>query len=126
MRNFLIHTTLAFLVCVVSLALSPEAQFGRSKQPQVQGTRNLVGTVVGRAFGQRIQPLEGAVVALKNTKSLVLRTFISTKDGSFHFTGLSCDVDYQVSAEYQGARSDTKTLSSSDTCKVANITLRVK
>lgn len=121
MRNFLIHTTLAFLVCVVSLALSQQTQSAQSKQPQ-DHTRVLTG----RVFDRQDQPLPKAVVYLKNTKSLVIKTYISDSDGSYRFPNLSPNVDYEVYAEHNGARSDTKTLSSFDNRKLADITLRVK
>ena len=121
MRNFLIHTTLAFFVCVVSLTLSQQTQSAQSKQPQ-DHTRVLTG----RVFGRQDQPLAKAVVYLKNTKSLVVKTYISDNDGTYRFPNLSPNVDYEVYAEYQGGRSDTKTLSAFDNRKLANITLRVK
>jgi len=91
------------------------------KQPQ-DHTRVLTG----RVFGRQDQPLAKAVVYLKNTKSLVVKTYISDNDGTYRFPNLSPNVDYEVYAEYQGGRSDTKTLSAFDNRKLANITLRVK
>ena len=71
--------------------------------------------------------MEKAVVYLQDMKSHTVKTHLSKKDGSFQFTGLSYDVDYQVYAEYRGARSDTGFVSSlTDNNKVVNITLRVK
>ena len=46
-------------------------------------------------------------------------------DRSYRFSALS-NVDYEVYAEYNGARSNTKTLSGFDTRAQANITLRLK
>ena len=121
MNKLLIHTTVACVLSAVSLALSPEPQFGRAKEPQ-DHTR----TLTGRVFDRQDQPLEKAVVYLKNTKSLVVKTYITDPDGSYRFPALSPNVDYEVYAEHNGARSDNKTLSSFDTRKVVNITLRVK
>lgn len=121
MKRLLVHTTVAFVLCAVSFALSPEPQFGRSKDPQDR-TR----TLTGRVFDRQDQPLEKAVVYLKNTKSLVVKTYITDPDGSYRFPALSPNVDYEVYAEHNGARSDTKTVSSFDNRKIVNITLRVK
>ena len=121
MRNLLIHTTIAFVLSAISLALSPEPQFGRAKDPQ-DHTR----TLTGRVFDRQDQALAKAVVYLKNTKSLVVKTYISDADGTYRFPALSPNVDYEVYAEHNGARSDTKTLSAFDNRKVVNITLRVK
>ena len=119
---------LAIMVAAIAVSLMPasafsaiEPQFGRSKDPQ-DHTR----TLTGRVFDRQDQPLEKAVVYLKNTKSLVVKTYITDPDGSYRFPALSPNVDYEVYAEHNGARSDTKTVSSFDTRKVVNITLRVK
>lgn len=121
MKRASIHLAVIFLFSAVSLALSPAAQFGRSKEPQ-DHTRALTG----RVFDRQDQPLSKAVVYLKNTKSLAVKTYISEADGSYHFPALSPNVDYEVHAEHDGARSDTKTLSAFDNRKLVNITLRVK
>lgn len=83
-------------------------------------------TLTGHVFNRQDQPLAKAVVYLKNTKSLAVKTYISENDGSFRFPELSPNVDYEVYAEHEGARSDTKTLSSFDSRKQVNLTLRIK
>jgi hypothetical protein len=82
-------------------------------------------TLIGHVFRQD-QPVQKAIVYLKNTKSLVIKTYITDADGSYRFSGLASNVDYEVYAEQQGARSDTKTLSSFDSRKQVNITLKLK
>ena len=69
--------------------------------------------------------VDGAVVQLKDTKTLQIRSFITKADGLYHFHGLNPNVDYEVKAEYQGASSSTKTLSSFDTKKPAVINLKL-
>jgi hypothetical protein len=83
-------------------------------------------TLTGHVFTSTDQPIAKAIVYLKNTKTLMIKTYITDPDGSYRFPALSPAVDYEVSAEYQGARSDTKTLSSFDNRKEVNITLRIK
>jgi hypothetical protein len=58
--------------------------------------------------------VNGAVVQLKNTKTLQIRSFITKDDGTYHFYDLSPDIDYELKADYQGASSSTKKLSSFD------------
>jgi hypothetical protein len=70
-------------------------------------------------------PLSKAVVQLKNTKTLQIRSFITQENGSYYFHGLSPDVDYELKAEYQGGASDTKTLSTFDSRKQAVINLKL-
>jgi hypothetical protein len=61
--------------------------------------------------------VEGAVVRIKNLKSANERSFITKKDGTYRFDGLLKDVDYEMSASYKGAVSDTKKLSMYDSRK---------
>jgi len=109
-----------FLLAALLPSLSA-AQFGRAKEPQ-DHTR----TLTGRVFDRQDQALAKAVVYLKNTKSLAVKTYISDPDGTYRFPALSPNVDYEVYAEHSGVRSDTKTLSAFDNRKLVNITLRIK
>lgn len=70
--------------------------------------------------------VDGAVVQLKNTKTLQVRSFITQKDGTYHFHGLSTNVDYELKADYQGASSGTKTLTSFDSRPQAVINLKLE
>jgi|SRR5271154_4029139 len=85
-------------------------------------TRNVEGLVTD-AGGQ---PAAKAVVQLKNTKSLQIRSFITAEDGRYHFAGLGSDVEYQVKAERDGVTSSWKTLSVFNTKKTAVINLKLK
>src|SRR4051794_6486507 len=86
-----------------------------------QATRTLQGQVVKSGDA----PVPGAVVYLKNTKTLAIRTFVSDDKGNYRFASLSPNVDYEVYAEFQGAKSDTKTLSAFDSRPTATINLKV-
>ena len=87
-----------------------------------QATRTLQGEVLTNSDA----PISGAVVYLKNTKTLAIRTFVSDDKGSYRFASLSPNVDYEVYAEYKGARSDTKTLSAFDSRPTAIMNLKIK
>ena len=67
----------------------------------------------------------GAVVQLKNMKTLQVRSFITLEDGTYHFFELSPDVDYELKADLKGASSGPKTLSSFDSRKKAIINLKL-
>ena len=109
----------AVVAILCALFLSSVIAAGREKQPQLR-------TLTGHVFDRQEQPIAKAIVYLKDTKSLVIKTYISDPDGSYRFPALSPNVDYEVHAEFNGARSDTKTLSAFDSRKEANITLRIK
>ena len=91
-----------------------------------RGGQGEMRTLVGHVLDDREQPLQKAVVYLKNTKNLAIKTYISEPDGTFRFSGLAPNIDYEVYAEHEGSRSDTKTLSGFDSRRQVNITLKIK
>jgi hypothetical protein len=70
-------------------------------------------------------PVDGAVVQLKNTKTLQIRSFITKDGGNYVFQGLSPDVDYELKAEHQGSASAVRTLSSFDSRKKAVVNIKL-
>ena len=90
-----------------------------------RGPRNESRTLAGHVLSSENESLQKAIVYLKNTKTLVIKTYITDPDGEYHFPALSANVDYEVWAEYHGLRSDTKTLSAFDNRKQLTVTLRI-
>lgn len=90
------------------------------------GSQGEARTLVGHVVDDREQPLAKAIVYLKNTKNLAIKTYISEPDGTFRFSGLAPNIDYEVYAEHEGSRSDNKTLSGFDSRKQVNMTLKIK
>ncbi len=70
--------------------------------------------------------VDGAIVQLKDTKSLKVRSFITQTDGSYRFHGLSTNVDYELSARFKDLSSDIKTLSVYDSRKQAILNFKVQ
>lgn len=91
-----------------------------------RGAQGEARTLVGHVLDDREQPLPKAIVYLKNTKNLAIKTYISEPDGTFRFSGLAPNIDYEVYAEHEGARSDTKTLSGFDSRRQVSVTLKIK
>ena len=85
-----------------------------------------VRALTGQVMDSRDQPIAGAIVYLKNTKTMAVKTFIVGQDGIYRFNALSPNVDYEVYAEHNDKKSDTKTLSSFDSRKTAYINLKIK
>lgn len=121
MRKQLIYLVTAIMLAAAPLSVCSAAAPAPFKDPQ-DHTR----TLTGKVFGRQDAPIHKAIVYLKNTKSLVIKTYITDADGTYRFPALSPNVDYEVYAEHNGARSDTKTLSAFDNRKEANITLRIR
>lgn len=71
-------------------------------------------------------PVEGAVVQMKDTKTLQVRSFITHPDGNYIFRGLSTNVDYELKADHGGMASDIKRLSAFDSRVKAVINLKLE
>ena len=108
-----------WLALLAVLLLCAPATFAQKKK--AENTRSVQGTVTV-ADGSLVN---GAVVQLKNTKTLQIRSFITKDDGTYHFYDLSPDIDYELKADYQGASSSTKTLSSFDSRKQTVLNLKL-
>ena len=107
---------------LLSVAVLAFPGFAASKKDPDSNLRSVQGTVTN----SQDQPVDGAVVQMKNTKSLQVRSFITKEHGAYYFHGLSPDVDYELRAEYQGTASPSKTLSSFDSRKKAVLNLRLE
>lgn len=110
------------LMAVVFASLATTVTFAADKKSaQDSTTRSVQGTVSDS--GDAL--VNGAVVQLKDTKTLQIRSYITKDDGTYHFHGLNANVDYELKADYQGASSPTKALSSFDSRKEAVINLKL-
>ena len=81
----------------------------------------LTGTIIDKSD----KPIPSAVVYLKNTKTLAVKTYISQNDGTYRFPELSLNADYEVYAEKDGSKSKTKTVSQFDDRDKPNINLQI-
>lgn len=112
-RKFFLLSLCALCICA--------ALAGAKKKNEDSNVRSVQGSVTD-AQGNGVN---GAVVQLKNTKNLQILSFITKENGAYHFERLSTDVDYELRADYQGASSGSKTLSSFDSRKQAVINLKL-
>ena len=104
---------------MMAMAVCLSAQSKKEKAP----TERAVSGQVTDAAGA---PIPGAVVQLKDTRTLQVRSFIAKDTGEYYFNGLSTDVDYELKAQSDGKWSSTKTLSSFNSNPQAKVDLQVK
>ncbi len=119
--------TILFSLAVAAALFSQGVQrdpglFRGGKKEKDDGTRSVAGVVRNASE----QPVERAVVYLKDTKTLRVKSFITQQDGQYQFHGLSTNVDYEIHAKHENAASEVKTLSVFDSRKQAVMNLKLE
>lgn len=109
------------VVVVLALLLVQLAAFGEPFQKKGDNSRVLTGRVADR----QDNPLPNAVVYLTNSRTRAVKTYIVGQDGVYRFPSLSPNIDYEVYAQYNGHKSDTKTVSQFDNRPQVNINLKI-
>ncbi len=66
------------------------------------------------------------MVQIEDTATLAIRSYVTQADGTFHFSGLRRNTDYEVSAKVSGGRSDTQTVSKFNSRDVVDVVLRIQ
>jgi len=87
---------------------------GIQNDPSAKKTKPTSKTLTGSVTDKGDKPIPGAVVYLKNMKTLAVKSFFAEKDGTYRFPQLSLNIDYEVYAEKDGKKSSTKTVSQFD------------
>ena len=88
-------------------------------QAQEETTRSVTGTVTDK----RGNALPGAAVQLENTVNLSIVSYLTEKDGSYHFNNLQSGIDYTLKAKYHRSWSSRKTLSKFNSSKHPQVVL---
>jgi carboxypeptidase family protein len=114
LRRTLVLITIAALAATVLLA-----------QEKPKGKENELRTVRGTVVDKEEAPVETAVVYLKNLRTQDIITHLSDHDGTFRFSGLDLNVDYEIHAEREGWTSGTRSISNFDTRKEFVLTLKL-
>ena len=111
------------MIAVLVLLACVPAGFAQGGKKKADPTRSVQGLV----SAPDDTGVKGAVVQLKNTKTLQIRSFITQDNGSYYFHELNPDVEYELTAQDQktGTSSATKKLSPFDNQKVATINIKL-
>jgi carboxypeptidase family protein len=104
-----------FLLLGLAMASAVSAQ---EKTTQLKTIR---GSVVDKAE----KPAPGSVVYLLNTKTQAVKTYIADEGGTFHFSGLDPNADYAVHAEKGNDVSPSRNISSFDSRRDIEVTLKL-
>jgi hypothetical protein len=98
----------------LAMAISASAQDDRKSKKEEATLRSVQGTVVDNTD----QPVVGAVVQLKDVRTLQMRSYITKANGEYHFSSLKIDDDYEVEARNKSMTSGPKKISIFDNRKI--------
>src|ERR1700720_1350218 len=102
MKAFVCFCALLITLCALALA-SPDKK------------EKAVGRLLyGKVLDPQDNPLPDAVVYVTNTRTRAVKTYIVGPDGTYRFPALSTAVDYEIYAQYNGHKSDTKSVGQFD------------
>ena len=107
---------------VALAALTASLLFAQDKP---KGKESELRTVRGTVVDKAETPVETAVVYLKNVHTQDIITHLSDSDGTFRFSGLDLNVDYEIHAEKEGMTSANRSVSNFDTRKEFVLTLKL-
>lgn len=112
MTGVLTLAAIALILCTGMIAQEPKKT--REERREEANSRAVSGTVT--TADDKV--VSGAVVQLKDMRTLQVRSFITLDDGQYHFSGLRIDIDYELTAR-SGDMTATKKLSLFDNRKAA-------
>ena len=125
-RLFLIGCGVLLLGAMAAAQYTPGPKGGSTGPPPPEKQKGpQLRSVSGRVTGGEDAPLKDAIVYIKNTRTLAVKTYIADDAGKYQFNALLPSVDYEIFAESKGKKSDTRTLSSFDSRKDVTINLKI-
>jgi len=108
------------VVCALLVALGAVSSVAADKKDKAVGR-----LLYGKVLDPQDNPLPDAVVYVTNTRTRAVKTYIVGPDGTYRFPALSTAVDYEVYAQYNGHKSDTKSVSQFDDRSQVYVDLKV-
>src|ERR1035437_5951410 len=108
------------VACALLMALRAVSGASPDKKDKTVGR-----LLFGKVLDPQDNPLADAVVYVTNTRTRMVKTYIVGPDGTYRFPALSTAIDYEVYAQYQGHKSDTKSVSQFDDRSQVYLDLKV-
>jgi len=108
------------VACALLVALGAVSSAAPDKKDKTVGR-----LLYGKVLDPQDNPLPDAVVYVTNTRTRAVKTYIVGPDGTYRFPALSTAVDYEVYAQYNGHKSDTKSVSQFDDRSQVYVDLKV-
>jgi hypothetical protein len=110
-----------FILLMLLAAFSTTAQQTKDQKKAEAQLRTVHGVVEDKDE----DPVPASIVYLLNVKTQAVRTSFADEKGLYRFSGLDPNVDYEIHAEHEDMTSSTRTISSFDSRRDIEITLKV-
>ena len=123
--NYPRNTLRVLMAVAVSLSWSAPL-WAQNKSREERRAEANARAVQGLVTGLDEQPVNGAVVQLKDMRTLQVRSYITQSDGTYHFSGLRMDIEYQVTAKAGDLIAGPRSLSIFDTRRDAIMNLKLE
>jgi hypothetical protein len=115
------QSTVVTLVTMSALLLAFASQaFAADKKDKPVGR-----LLYGKVLDHDDNPVPNAVVYVTNTRTRAVKTYIIGPDGTYRFPALNNSVDYEVYAQFNGKKSDAKSVSQFDDRSEVYLTLKI-
>ena len=100
---------------IVLIAVCILGAFGAVAHASPDKKDRAVGRLLyGKVLDHQDNPVPNSVVYLTNTRTRAVKTYIVGPDGTYRFPALSTAVDYEIYAQNNGHKSDTKSVGQFD------------
>lgn len=109
----------AFVIAAAILVLATLTSAQNSKK------ESQLRTVRGVVTDKSEKPIQNSVVFLKNLRTNVVLSHFTDEQGSYRFTGLDPNVDYEIHAESGDQKSAPRTVTSLDSRKEMTLNLKL-
>jgi len=108
----------AFVAALAMTAIFPAVAQDKKTETQLR-------TVHGSAVDKDENPVPSTVIYLLNVRTQAVTTRIADESGNYRFSGLDPNVDYEIHAENNDMASSTRTVSSFDSRRDIEVTLKL-
>jgi hypothetical protein len=112
------------LMLGLAFSIVPRSPNGAQTKDQKRAEAQL-RTVHGSVLDKAENPVPSSVVYLRNLKTQAVKTYIADDTAHYRFSGLDPNVDYEIHSEHADATSPTRTISSYDTRRDIELTLKL-
>jgi hypothetical protein len=113
-----------WLLCAVLIWGQPGGQ--PAPQPMGQMPAPSLRDVTGTVTDEGHEPIRGAVVELRNTKTNEVSTYLTDQAGHYTFKRLDGHTDYEIWVIFRGNHSPTRSISMFDNHTAKTIDFKIK